>query len=643
MPDRSFQDYVTSRFEDEIFQAVEKFVSVNRLKPEFTTKKISYPSSTVLDRIWIKSVAVNDLPKMEIEFIVTVEAQIDLQVVRGQWDDFDECFPWIQLKCRGDLDQSLDDFEVTGIRTFDKSKPAPRPLDDALVPYLKKENYEEEVRTFLKRNHYSEMLLEPQAIDPLLLAQRMGLTVLRRTISQDYSIFGEIFFADCDTEFYDPEKEQMVPEHVQAKTIVVDPQAYFLRNLGSYNLTIVHECVHWDRHRKAFKLEQLYNRNAAQIKCEVVGGIRNTGAKCATDWMEQQANVLSPKIMMPLDSFKKKASSLIKHYRKQLETFELVDVMEPVIKELSVFYGVSVCAAKIRMVEAGYEEAIGVLTYIDGHYVRPHYFRKGSITLKQTYTVGIIDVAIERAVNSEFRSRLEQGNYVFVENHVCFNSEKYVERDIVGNLQLTEYGRLHIDECCLFFDIQVKSVNKYSEAFYTECALYRDADSKVTFEAHYASGNQSHEKQPAELAAFQEDVLGLIKSLPGSFAGAMDKVMDWSDMTEEEIAGGCELDVRTIQRIRNDDNQSPSVETIMQLCVAMRLPPQVSRILISKGGYTFKANNKDFIYGVLLDGCYLSGLEECNRILVSQGIKPLGGISRKALKEEDPELYKKLL
>lgn len=643
MPDRSFQDYVSSRFEDELFQATEKFVFSNRFKPEFTTKKISYPTSTELERIWVKSVAVNDLPELEIEFIVTVEAQVNLQVVRGQWDDFDECFPWIQLKCKGDLDQNLDDFEVTGIRIFDKTKPAPKPLDDALVPYLKKEEYEEEVRAFLKRNHYSEMLLEPQAIDPVLLAQRMGLTVLQKSISEDYSIFGEIFFADCDTEFYDAEKGQMVLEHVQAKTIVVDPQAYFLRNLGSYNLTIVHECVHWDRHRKAFKLEQLYNRDAAQIKCEVVGGIRNTEAKCATDWMEQQANVLSPKIMMPLDSFKKKASSLVKYYRKQMETFELVDVMEPVIKELSVFYGVSVCAAKIRMVEAGYEEAIGVLTYIDGHYVRPHYFRKGSITLKQTYTVSIIDVAIERAVNSEFQSRLEQGNYVFVENHVCFNSAKYVEHDIVGNLRLTEYGRLHIDECCLFFDIQVKSVNKYSEAFYTECALYRDADSKVTFEAHYASGNQSHEKQRAELAAFQEDVLGLIKSLPGSFAGAMDKVMDWSDMTEEEIAEGCELDVRTIQRIRNDDNQNPSVETIIQLCVAMRLPPQVSRILISKGGYSFKSNNKDFIYGVLLDGCYLSGLEECNRILVGQGIKPLGTVSRKVLKEEDPELYKKLL
>ena len=48
--------------------------------------------------------------------------------------------------------------------------------------------------------------------------------------------------------------------------------------------------------------------------------------------------------------------------------------------------------------------------------------------------------------------------------------------------------------------------------------------------------------------------------------------------SEEEIAEDGEMDVRTIQRLRNDDNQNPSVETIMQLCLAMRLPPQVSRL-----------------------------------------------------------------
>lgn len=108
-----------------------------------------------------------------------------------------------------------------------------KPLDDALVPYLKKENYEEEVRAFLKRNHYVEMLLEPQALDPLKLAKRMRLSVLRRTISEDYSIFGEIFFSDCDAEFYDKKTNQMISEHVQARTIVVDPNAYFEK---SWNL-----------------------------------------------------------------------------------------------------------------------------------------------------------------------------------------------------------------------------------------------------------------------------------------------------------------------------------------------------------------------------------------------------------------------
>lgn len=643
MVSRSFKEYVANRFEDELYSAVEKFILADRFNSEFTTKKINYPTSTEIDKIRILSVTVNDLPEMRIEFIVTLEAQVNLYVSGNHWDDFDECYPWIQIKCCGDLEQNLDDFQIIGIRLADKTKGAPRPMDDSLVPYLSKEHYEDEVREFLRRNHYSELLLEPQAIDPIKLAEKMGLKVISRNISNDYSIFGEIFFVGADTEFYDPKKKMMVSEYVEARTIVVDPKAYLLRNLGSYNLTIVHECVHWDRHRKAFKLEQLYNSDATQIKCEVIGGIRDTGVRCATDWMEQQANVLAPKVMMPMDSLKKKASALIKYYREVLNKFELVDVMEPVIRDLATFYGVSTCTAKIRMVEAGYEEAIGVLTYIDGHYVRPHYFKKGSITLKQTYTVSAVDVAIERVANPEFGLLLSEGDYVFVENHVCFNNSKYIDYETPGSLKMTEYGRLHIDECCLFFDVKVKSIGKYSEAFYTQCILYRDADSKVTFEAHYSSDSHPNEKQKESVAAFKADVLGLIKSLQGSFADAMDKVIAWSDMTEEDIAGYCETDVRTIQRLRNDDDQNPTIETIIQLCLAMQLPPQISRVLVSKGGYQLRANNKDFMYGLLLDGCYLYSLEECNQMLIDQGIKPLGSKSRKNLKESNPELYKNLL
>jgi len=55
-----------------------------------------------------------------------------------------------------------------------------------------------------------------------------------------------------------------------------------------------------------------------------------------------------------------------------------VDVMEQVITALETSFAVSKQAAKIRLVELGFEEAIGTYTYLDGHYVKPHGFRKGS-------------------------------------------------------------------------------------------------------------------------------------------------------------------------------------------------------------------------------------------------------------------------
>lgn len=53
--------------------------------------------------------------------------------------------------------------------------------------------------------------------------------------------------------------------------------------------------------------------------------------------------------------------------------------MEPVIDALATFFCVSRTAAKIRMIDAGYEEAIGTFTYIDGRYVKPHMFKKGAL------------------------------------------------------------------------------------------------------------------------------------------------------------------------------------------------------------------------------------------------------------------------
>ena len=71
MAGRSFKEYVSKRFEDELFAATEKFILSDRLNTEFVTRRITYPTSTEVDNVHVLSVSVNDLPDMEVEFVIT--------------------------------------------------------------------------------------------------------------------------------------------------------------------------------------------------------------------------------------------------------------------------------------------------------------------------------------------------------------------------------------------------------------------------------------------------------------------------------------------------------------------------------------------------------------------------------------------
>lgn len=119
--------------------------------------------------------------------------------------------------------------------------------------------------------------------------------------------------------------------------------------------------------------------------------------------MERQANQLAPRIQMPADPFRAKANEYIAKYMREMNAKHTGDIMEQVITELEVAFGVSRQAAKIRLVELGFEEAIGTFTYVDGHYVKPHGFRKGAIKLNQTFTISAQDAAIQRFANPELR------------------------------------------------------------------------------------------------------------------------------------------------------------------------------------------------------------------------------------------------
>jgi hypothetical protein len=460
---RSFKDYVTDRFENELFTAIQSYTADNYDGLNLRLYKVRNIGGIELSDIEVKFVSVNDLPDMKIEFEVVIEAELEVRESDHHYDDSEICSQWFMLKCSGDLDCNLDDFAISSVNTYAFKNKQTKPMSDHLVPIINREQLESVATDFLRR-HYPEALYEPMAISPEILVQRMGLSIQLKHITDDFSVFGQIFFNGCETEYYCKESSSYKKIHVNGCTIFVDPDAYYLRNLGSVNNTTVHECVHWDKHKKAFELERLYNENATQIKCRVVGGIKESNAKTATDWMEWQANALAPRIQMPYTQTKVKATELIQKYKQIMQTSEIIDVMESVIDEMALFFCVSRCAAKIRMIDLGYEEAIGTFTFIDGQYVKPYAFKKGTLQKNQTFSISSRDAISESSLNLELRARVQGGNYIFVDSHFCVNQPKYVTSDANGKPCMTEYARYHVDECCLAFDLSVKkTTNDYVE------------------------------------------------------------------------------------------------------------------------------------------------------------------------------------
>ncbi len=199
---RSFTEYVANRFYNDLFTAVGSYVEENHASLDLYSYTVKYIDSAVLSDITIKRAYVNNSDGMNLSFDVALEAEIEIYEVDRHHDNSDVCNRWFLVKCGADLAQQLDDFQILGVYTYSKKACMDRPLDDNLVPYIKPEKLDEAATDFLRRN-YPKALLEPMPVDVADLAHAMGLSIERHHITKDFSVFGQIFFADCDAELYD--------------------------------------------------------------------------------------------------------------------------------------------------------------------------------------------------------------------------------------------------------------------------------------------------------------------------------------------------------------------------------------------------------------------------------------------------------
>ncbi len=224
-----------------------------------------------------------------------------------------------------------------------------------LVPYVAKDQFDDIAEEFLNK-YCPEALHNPMEV-PInrIASDRMNLNLEFVNITDDLSVFGQIFFTDGSAEIYKRDTDEIVLVKVKEGTIFIDPDVFLKRNIGCVRNTIAHECVHWFKHRPYHMMQTLYNKKmAVASKCPTEEKSGNNIKWADEDWMEWQANGIAPKILMPKEMFKIIAedNNYLKRYLLNLHDSGIY--FELAVNEISKFFNVSKQSVTIRLKELGY-------------------------------------------------------------------------------------------------------------------------------------------------------------------------------------------------------------------------------------------------------------------------------------------------
>ena len=594
----SFEAYVVKRFGTEIGLAVKNYINKHRKKmiKKCRTKDVRSVDDFTVSNIALLKMRVLDLPDMDLHIEVVVAAE--MMVVDAKREDVEEpALMLFSVFCRGDLACALNDFAiqeiamVTRIQSDEEKKPlislaqwmkrGKWYLSDDMVPIISEKDLEDTSEAFL-RLYYPEALRAPMAIDPYVLAERMGLSVVSHRIDKSLQVYGQIYFCEVEAALYDEERDATTKLSVQPGTIVVDEKANYLRNVGTFRSTIVHECVHWRMHRKNFMMERLARgEDATAIRCCEDGTVLNARDR-RTQEMELQATMLTPRILMPRKVFKKKANELLMGRSKRAGIY-LCDLMPQVIEQLAECFGVSPTAAKLRLIEVGYPQAEGALIEVNGRVVPPHTWRAGTLAENETFTIPLGEAARLFCEDASFRKAAR--GHLYIDGHFVLNDGRYVEVLEDGGVRMTNYARWHMDKCCLVFSLAVQG--EMATRYARECYLNRSDGLPFTLDFGFAKDEADvGAKKLQAILEIQREEEAVIKVLEAieektrtphaqNTGKEWDFLISWQGSNQTKLANETKLNREKINRIVKL-REEPDRNTAILMCLGLHLPPRIS-------------------------------------------------------------------
>ncbi|HGD1117495.1 TPA: XRE family transcriptional regulator [Streptococcus agalactiae] len=621
-----FDKYIFDTYHEQIVKTVKGFIFNNKDNTDLSTYMVPEPNGFIeFDNFELYKINYEIINNCELNLEIIVIADVIVrQYIKGEME-VDTKTKFVSVYAEVELDAGIKNFRIynTEFKTDQYKNSRNLKLSKDWVPYIRKKDFDDIAEKFL-RKYYPQALTQPTPVPVETIVSEMGLSIHQEKLTIDNSVFGKMVFKDTDVEVI--EDEQLVSKHFNKGSILVDKDVVFKRNVGSYNNTVIHECVHWELHKVFHEVKMVLDKDHSQVSSWTEENLADSSMWTSLDWMEWQANGIAPRILMP------KVQTRIK-IRELFQTLTLVnpdisrsELVQEVVDNLATFFEVSRQAAKIRMIDLGFKEANGVYNYLDDRYMHNFAFELEAFDKGSSYTITSNDLCFEYCFNESFRQIIDRNMFIYVDNHLCLKDKKFIYMTKDGPI-MTDYAYEHMDECCLIFKVKSKNFTSISNETYYDYVLNRGVTKESEIKADFVDILQNpslmDQLPPLDMMKLGKKISELLKELPFEFSGTLRSHRKRKNCTQPFLAKLVGITERTLRDYETLEDNLPRLELTLSFCFALKLRPELSDDMIKKAGHQLTISPPHQVYKMLLSTSYYKPLSEINSILQAAKMKTL--------------------
>lgn len=601
-------------------EAANRYISEHPYVLNLSYSRIHNPDYAIenMNLKFVKNIRIDE---DKLLFSAIVSCTINLTEETMSVTAMNEICQCLDISCVAVVTDKLESISITNISEYTSGhseKTDSQAISKNIVPILYKKDLDDEASSFLQK-YFPEALNKPMAVPIANIAKNMGLEIIQgNRLTDDFSIFGEIYFTAGKVTVYDPFKVSSTTINVKRGTILVDAYTFWKRNIGCVNNTIAHEVYHWYKHRMYAAIKYtLYGKNFIACRCPS----NMVYPQWDQEWsdverMEWQANNIAPRILMPYCTFRKKVDDLFLKYDYKNSSMK-AEVLKAVAEELRKFYGVSRQSVLIRMMETGYNDAAIIYQYDDASHHHSYLSQQDAFYAYHT--------------SKEFRDLIDSCLFRYADGHFVINDKKYIKKCGNSKYTLTDYALANLKECTLQFTWQPIHVDEVEEHFHFELLQRPNSDQKIL---KYDSKNSAEVVQLSNILQRKRNEFerqSAVRKITGINKTCWEvifEILQSRGISKSHFCALTNLGEEVYRKAEKNIGTKPSLRTIVAIARGLDLDIGTTEKLLQLAGHAFDESEEHQALKYCITGFSGMSVDDANEFLESYNYEPLGSKQR---------------